>query len=149
LDCCHYRIDDPELEIVGILNGELIVLEMRLNVCQVIINNEYTTDKNEEPDVEEPESVDSSGNQFSVQVSSSLTADRIPLSIPIYVSFSQSGDNTLQSIDSDGEEPESTDSSGNQACVQASSSSTADIVSPSFPLYVWPSETGDNATQII
>ncbi|VVC42909.1 Hypothetical protein CINCED_3A019003 [Cinara cedri] len=32
LDCCHYRIDDPELEIVGILNGELIVLEMRLNL---------------------------------------------------------------------------------------------------------------------
>ncbi|VVC39268.1 Hypothetical protein CINCED_3A024619 [Cinara cedri] len=98
LDCLHYRIDDSELEIVSILNGELIVLEMRLNVCQVIINNEWTTGKNEEPDVEEPESVDSFDNQ---------------------------------------------------SCVQASSSSTADLVSPSFPLYVWPSETGDNAAKII
>ncbi|VVC32513.1 Hypothetical protein CINCED_3A012276 [Cinara cedri] len=115
LDCLHYRIDDSELEIVAILNGELIVFEMRLIVCEVIIKNECTTGKNEEPDVEEPES----------------------------------SDNTLQSIDPDGEEPESTDFSDNLGCDQASSSSTADLTSPSFPLYVWPSETGDNAAQII
>ncbi|VVC26214.1 Hypothetical protein CINCED_3A003566 [Cinara cedri] len=51
--------------------------------------------------------------------------------------------------DPDVGEPESADSSVNQACDQASSTLTADLVSPPFPLYVWSSQSGDNATQSI
>ncbi|VVC32459.1 Hypothetical protein CINCED_3A006047 [Cinara cedri] len=149
LDCGYYRIDDSELEIVGIFNEELIVLEMRLNVCEVIIKNECTTGKNEEPDIEEPVSVDCSGNQACHQTSSSLTADLISPSFPLNVWPTETVDNAAQIIDPDGEEPDSTAFSGYLGCDQASSSSTADLDSPSFPLYVWPSETGDNAAQII
>ncbi|VVC31331.1 Hypothetical protein CINCED_3A017911 [Cinara cedri] len=69
------------------------------NVFQVIIKDEYTTGKNQDPDVEEPESADSSGNRACHQASSSLAADLISPSFPLYVWSSQPGDNAAQSID--------------------------------------------------
>ncbi|VVC35730.1 Hypothetical protein CINCED_3A021078 [Cinara cedri] len=61
------------------------------NVCQAMIKGVYTTGKNEDPDVEEPESADSSGDQAYDQTPGSLTADLVPPSLTPYVSFSQLG----------------------------------------------------------
>ncbi|VVC36194.1 Hypothetical protein CINCED_3A001209 [Cinara cedri] len=69
------------------------------NICQVIIREECKTGRNEDPDVGEPESADSSGNQVCDQVSTTLMADLISPSFPLYVWCSQSGDNATQNID--------------------------------------------------
>ncbi|VVC32515.1 Hypothetical protein CINCED_3A000418 [Cinara cedri] len=146
----HYRIDDSELEIVAVFNGETIVLEMRLIVCEVTNN----TRTNEEPNVEEPDLMVCSSDQSGDQISCSMTADLVSQSFPrCNFPFPQGGENITNELGKNEEphveEPESTDSSDYNACDQASNSSTAYLISPSYPLNVWPSETGDNPTQFI